>query len=113
MPITWKLEMTKVENSNKSLEQSLQFEVDTIEEAKEEADNIIKQNTSPLSGEAADFEWMLDEERNRITKAYFPQRKRDGERGIEIVHLPQWYVTIEPLGISLSEKSDYAETQHP
>ena len=110
MPITWKFEMTKVANDNKSLERSIQFEADTIGEAKEEADNVIKQNTSPLSGKAADFEWMLDEKKNRITKVYLPQRIQFKDR-IEIQHLPEWYVTIEPLGISLSEIRDYAEAQ--
>ena len=110
MPITWKLEVTTVANGNKSLEQSMQFEADTIKEAKKEADNLI-QNTSPLSGVVPDLDWTLDKQANRITKVYIPQRTWYTQRGIEIEHLPEWYVTIEPVGISLSAISDYADMQ--
>ena len=113
MRTTWQLEITSVTipNGDRSRVQSEQFEADTIKEAKEKADDIITQNTSSLSGEVADFEWMLHKEKNRITKVYFPQRIRHVKGGIEIQHLPQVYVTIGPLGISLSEIRDYTETQ--
>ena len=111
MLITWQFEMRKVATGNESIKQSIQFKAATIREAKEKADDIITQNTSPLFGEAADFEWLLDEQKKRITKVYFPQRIRHVKGGIEVQHLPQFYVTIEPLGISLSKIRDYAETQ--
>ena len=112
MSITWKLEITRVSEPNGSgaIEQTMQFEADTIGEAKEKASDKISQNEM-LSTKALNFGWTIhpDEEKNVIVRVY--HRGKDELGTLEIPSFPEWYVTIEPLGISLSEISDYAEAQ--
>ena len=110
MSITWTLEIIKVENGIEGQKEVGAFQALTMTEAKAQADDMATEMVPSLSGEVADFDWMLDEQRNRIIKVYFPQRIRWVREGIEILHLPQWYVILEP-DISLSEIRDYAETQ--
>ena len=112
MPITWKLEITRVSEPNGSrlIEQTMQFEADTIREAKEKADDKISQNEI-LSTKALSINWQIhpDKEKNLIVRVY--HRGEDERHPLEIPEYPQWYVTIEPLGISLSEIRDCAEAQ--
>ena len=118
MPIKWRLEITRITipNGDKSRVQDRQFEVDTIREAKERADDISKslierEHPSPLGAlETGDLEWTMDNEENSVTKMFFPQKRLMDGRGIEIHHLHQYYTRIEPIDISLSEIKDYAET---
>ena len=88
----------------------MQFEADTIGEAKEKAGDNISQNEM-LSTKTLNFDWTIhpDEEKNFIVRVY--HRGKDELGALEIPSFPEWYVTIEPLGILLSEISDYAEVQ--
>ena len=110
MSIEWKLEIIEVKNGVEGQKDFERFQALTIGKAKALADDMTTEIVPPLSGEVADFDWMLDERRNRIVKVYFPQRIRWVREGIEILHLPQWYVTLEP-DILLSDIRDYTETQ--
>ena len=102
MLITWQFEMRKVATGNESIKQSIQFKAATIREAKEKADDIITQNTSPLSGEAADFEWLLDEQKKTYYKSVLPtkntarQRRHRGSTLTSILcnNRTTWYLII-------------------
>ena len=111
MSITWKLEITRASepNGSRSIEQTLQFEADTIGEAKEKADDKISRNEI-LSARALSINWQIhpDKEKNLIVRVY--HRGEDERSPLEIPAFPEWYVTIEPLGISLSEIRDYPIT---
>ena len=119
MLIKWKLEITRVIIPNGDTSRVLiqQFEVDTIREAKERADDISKslieqEHPSPPGAlKPRALRWIIDSEGNFIQKGYVPQRSLITAGGTEIEDLHQYYTRIEPIGISLSEISDYAETQ--
>ena len=114
MPIKWRLEITRITNphGNKSIVQDRQFEADTIREAKEKADDISKsliEGKHPSLTGTGDLEWTTGNETNFIQKGYSPLRIRHVGSGIEIHDFDKYYTRIEPIGISLSEVSDYVE----
>lgn len=113
LSITWKLEILRVSKPNGSgaIEQSMQFEADTIREAKEKAGNKIEQNER-LSTKALNLDWTIPRDRemnlnNFIVRVY--HRGEDERDPLEFPSFSEWYVAIEPLGMPLSEISDYAE----
>ena len=119
MPITWKLQITRITipKGDKSIVQTEQFEADTIGEAEEKADDIFislieQENPSPIGGvETGDLVWKIDNEGNFITKLYYPIKTLITGGSIKTQHLHEYHTKIEPIGISLSDISDYAETQ--
>ena len=110
MSIVWKFEITRVSKPNGSrlIEKTMEFEAETISEAKEKADDKISQNEM-LSTKALSIDWQIhpDKEKNLIVRVYHRGEKE--RNPLEIPSFPEWYVTIEPLGVSLSAISDYAE----
>ena len=115
----WELEITRVimPKGDRSRVLIQQFEVNTIREAKERADDIFKSlieqdpPSPPGALNTGALGWIIDSERNFIQKGYVPQRSLITAGGTEIQNLHKYYTRIEPIGISLSEISDYAETQ--
>lgn len=118
MSITWKFEILRISkpNGNGVIEQSMQFEADTIRESKEKAGDKIEQNEI-LSTMDLNLDWTIlrDRERNFTNVIVRVYHRGEDERDplefpeSDFPSLPERYVTIEPLGMPLSEISDYAE----
>ena len=108
MPITWQFEIKKVIDENEEGFWSSTFEADTIGEAKEKAENIIREQRNSLHPRPDSNKWVLDDENNCIFRGYYQQSSvfRDD---MNVYHLPQFRAIVEPLDVSLSDISDYCE----
>ena len=107
MRITWQFEIKRVRDENEEIFWSRTFQADTIREAKEKAEDIIREKHSSFQP-SPDSRWVVDDESNCISRVYH-QRDSRFRSNIDVYHLPKFSAIIMPLDVSLLKIPDYEE----